>query len=111
MKHFWVVVVLLALDASTLVEARNFSYLYYRTSFKRIANVPDRIGQIDTAGPAFEVVSRKVVSEYNVTELTQFTVNGKPGKFEDIREGMRVSVVADGKTASRVDARDLFARK
>lgn len=111
MKHlgFAVIVVLLFLEATSFVEAGNFTYRYYRDHHRCIAMVPDRLGDIDTTRLTFEVISRKGVSNYTVTELTQFTVNGQPAKFDDLKKGMRVSIVGDGKAVSRVDAKDCFA--
>jgi len=99
MKNFViaVVLVLMAFGAANRAEARsNFCNLYYRHSFKSIAQVPDRVGAINPAGLVLTVVSRRSVSEYTVTENTRFLVNGNPGKIENLQKGMRVSVVADG---------------
>jgi hypothetical protein len=107
-----VILVLMAFGAANPTEAgSNFCNLYYRHSFRLIAQVPDRVGEVDTAGMILTVTSHRSVREYTVTERTQFLVNGNPGKFEDLQKGMRVSVVADGKMLSRVDARDFSVKK
>jgi|GEM_PF-1971121 len=48
----------------------------------------------------------KQVFAYNLTVLTDITVGGKPGKFEQIKKGMKVTVVSpDGKNAERIEAK------
>lgn len=49
-------------------------------------------------------VSGKPCETFALNNFTKVILDGKPGKIDDVREGMKVSVVGNGKTASRIEA-------
>ncbi|MCX7887784.1 MAG: hypothetical protein N3B01_11110 [Verrucomicrobiae bacterium] len=69
---------------------------------------PDTVEGVDVGAHVIKVASGQInrtVTTYTVTAFTKIFVNGRPAKLEDIRKGMRVSVVSsDGRTATRIDA-------
>jgi hypothetical protein len=112
-----IITLLLAFVIAGLVEARPFrgGGGGRPGSFRNFNNdgpvkpkdvIPDLVGNIDIANLTFGVIRGKEVTDYTVTKLTRFTINGKTGKFEDLKKGMKVSVVASSSTASRVEAED-----
>jgi hypothetical protein len=103
----WIAVIaaFLTLCTAGFVEGRNYNNRS-RGPVKPIENPPPMVESVDTSGMSFKVVDGRTVNIYTVTNFTQFTINGRAGKFEDLKTGMKVSVTASGTTASRVDAED-----
>lgn len=68
---------------------------------------PDTVTAVDWQNYTFKVAGEKEGKEvaYNITALTEIFVNGKSAKFEEVKKGMKISVVSsDGKNASRIEA-------
>jgi len=69
----------------------------------------DTVANIDTEKFTIDVLGKdgKKTTTYGITQFSKIVVNGKPGKFDAVKKGMKVSVNStDGKTASRIDADD-----
>jgi len=71
---------------------------------------PDTVESVDAAAFSFKVATGQTdrrTDEYTITGFTKVFVNNKPAKLEEVKKGMRVTVVStDGKTASRIEAHD-----
>lgn len=69
---------------------------------------PDTVESVDAAAFTIKVASgqkNRTISTYTVTAFTKIFVDGKPAKLEDVKKGMRVTVVStDGKSAARIEA-------
>ena len=67
--------------------------------------VPTKISEVDTANHTLKIVTgRGKVEVYTVTAFTQFFVDGKPAKFEELQKGMIVDVSGSISGATRVNA-------
>jgi len=72
--------------------------------------LPTLIEDVDAASHTIKIVSgeKRTVTSYTANTFTQVFINDKPGKFEDLKKGMRVSVGGkDGGNATRIDASDM----
>jgi Cu/Ag efflux protein CusF len=68
---------------------------------------PTLIENIDAAAHTIKIVygEKRVLSTYTITMFTSVNINDKPGKVEDLKKGMKVSISGkDGGSASRIDA-------
>jgi len=103
----WIACIMLtgSLAAAPLAMARGGS--------KSAPPPPMKILSIDAANNTIKVVSGRKgsVSIYTITPFTQITINDKPGKFGELKNGMLISVVGsvNGGSASRIDADDTAA--
>lgn len=64
-----------------------------------------KIMDIDKANFTVKTSNGKTVNIYTITAFTKVYHDGEPAKFEDLKKGMKISVVSsDGKVAARIDA-------
>jgi hypothetical protein len=100
----------LALGVCSVVQARRYDKNDGPT--KPLPRIYEKVDKIDTEKFTLNVLSkdRKKTTTYGITQFTKIVVNGKSAKFDEIKEGMKVSVNStDGKTATRIDADDMPA--
>jgi hypothetical protein len=71
---------------------------------------PTLIEDVDAASHTIKIVSgeKRAVTTYTITPFTTIKINDKPGKVEDLKKGMKVSVSGkDGGNANRIEAYEM----
>jgi hypothetical protein len=71
---------------------------------------PTLIEDIDAAAHTIKIVygEKRAVTTYTITPFTTIKINDKPGKVEDLKKGMKVSVSGkDGGNANRIEAYEM----
>lgn len=90
---------IIGLMASVPVDARSSK------PKQQVVPPSTKVTDIDAASFTFKTSNGKQVNSYVINGFTKVIVNGNPAKFEDVKKGMKVSVISsDGKVASRIDA-------